>query len=79
MNIVCKILNLVLNLFTAVLNVAVEAVNALVGAALSVLDSTAGKLFSGNFGKLALIGLGAWLLLGAKKDKKTNINVGATT
>lgn len=70
MNVLCKIFNFVLNLFSAVLNVAVEAVNALVGGAISVLSNAADAIFGGSGSLLLLVGLGllAWKFIGVGDD-----------
>lgn len=70
MNVLCKIFNFVLNVFSAVLNVAVEAVNTLVGGAISVLSNAADTIFGGSGSLLLLVGLGlfAWKFIGMSND-----------
>lgn len=70
MNVLCKIFNFFLNIFTAALNVAVEAAGQLIGAAFTVLESITSGITSSP---LLLIGGGLllwWFLSGSDDDDK---------
>lgn len=74
MNVLCKILNFILNTFSATLNVAVEAVNAVLGAAITVLGEALDGVLGGGSTLLtvAVIGALAYFLWPSDDDRDKN-------
>lgn len=71
MNLLCKIFNFFLNMFSAVLSVVVEAASELLGAAFTVLDELVDTAIGSPISFIVGAGLLWWFFLRDDKDETT--------
>lgn len=75
MNLLCKIFNFFLNMFSAVLSVVVEAASELLGAAFTVLDELVDTAIGSPISFIVGAGLLWWFFLRDDKDETTNLEL----